>query len=536
MVANLHRPGRMTAAHAEAPPDYPAPVTSYHLRGASPAKTRADAVVVGAHTTGQGVVLADGAEDVADGFGRALRPLLSTLGFTGKAGEVARVPTTGRIASPLLVLVGMGPKADDRAAEILAVRRAAGVASRSTANAASVALALPAGDAALVRTVVEGYLLGGYTYTRYLSKPPDKDKRAGTVSVLSPVARRGEATSAFAEAQVVAEAVNAARDWVNTPPGDLTPPVLADEIVAAVKAAKAPKTQVTVLDDAKLADLGCGGLLGVGGGSSAPPRLVELTYSPAHPLAHVALVGKGITFDSGGLTIKPGSSMDTMKSDMAGAAAVVQATLAAARLGLPIRISAFACLAENMVSGGSMRPGDVLTMYDGQTVEVLNTDAEGRLVLADGLGRAVEQKPDLVIDVATLTGHMVMALGTKVAAVFGDDEVVAGVIEAGRESGERYWPMPIPPDIVERVHGSKIADIAQHDWTRWGGGLLAAGFLREFAGGLPWGHLDIAGPAFQTSGTAGYNPTGATGYAVTTLVDYLRGLSSRPAPDEPSAA
>ena len=514
-------------------------MTSYHLRGASPAKTRADAVVVGAHSSAQGAVLADGGADVADGFGRGLRPLLSTLGFTGKAGEVARVPTAGKIASPLLVLVGMGPQAEDRASELLAVRRAAGVASRSTANAASVALALPAGDPGLVRNVIEGYLLGGYTFTRYLSKPPDKDKRAGTITVLSPVARRGEATTAFEEAQIVAEAVNATRDWVNTPPGDLTPPVLADEMVAAVKAvkgAKAAKTKVTVLDHEKLADLGCGGLLAVGGGSSAPPRLVELTYSPADPVAHVALVGKGITFDSGGLTIKPGSSMETMKCDMAGAAAVVQATLAVARLGLPVKVSAFACLAENMVSGSAMRPGDVLTTYDGQTVEVLNTDAEGRLVLADGLGRAVEQKPDVVIDVATLTGHMTVALGTKVGAVFGDDDVVAGVVGAGRESGERHWPMPIPPDVVERVHGSKIADIAQHDWTRWGGGLMAAAFLREFTGGLPWGHLDVAGPAFQTAATAGYNPTGATGFTVTTLIDYLRAISSRPAPDEPSDA
>jgi leucyl aminopeptidase len=509
-------------------------VTSYHLRGASPAKTRADAVVVGAHSTGQGVALADGADDVAAAFGRALRPLLSTLGFTGKAGEVARVPTGGKIASPLLVVIGLGARPEARAPELLAVRRAAGVASRSTANAASVALALPAGDPGLVRTVLEGYLLGGYTYGRYLSKTPEKS--AGTVTVLSPVARRGEAVTAFEGAQVVAEAVNATRDWVNTPPGDLTPPVLADEIVAAVKATKAPRTTVTVLDEAELAELGCGGLLGVGGGSAAPPRLVELRYSPADAVAHVALVGKGITFDSGGLTIKTGSSMSTMKSDMAGAAAVVQATLVAARLGLPVQVSAFACLAENMVSGSSMRPGDVLTMYDGQTVEVLNTDAEGRLVLADGLGRAVEQHPDVVIDVATLTGHMVMALGTKVAAIFGDDEVVTALVEAGRESGEKHWPMPIPADVVERVHGSKIADIAQHDWTRWGGGLLAAGFLEEFTGGLPWAHLDIAGPSYQTSGTAGYTPTGATGFAVTTLVDYLRGLSCRPAPDGPSDA
>jgi leucyl aminopeptidase len=497
-------------------------VTTYHLRGASPAKTRADAVVVGVVTTSKGVSLAAGAEDVADAFGRSLRPLLSTLGFSGKAGEVARVPTGGRLASPLLVLVGMGPHTDDAAATLLAVRRAAGVAARSTANAASVALALPAEDAPLVRNVVEGYLLGGYTFGRYLSKPPDAT--AGTVTVLSPVARRHEAVAAFEEAQMLAAAVATTRDWVNTPAGDLTPPLLADEIVTA---AKGTGVEVEVLDEAQLRALGCGGLLGVGGGSSAPPRLVELSYSPSAPVGHIALVGKGITFDSGGLTIKPGNGMETMKCDMAGAATVTQATLAIARLGLPVKVSAFACLAENMVSGSSMRPGDVLTIYGGRTVEVLNTDAEGRLVLADGLQRAVERGPDVIIDVATLTGHMVMALGTKVGAAFGDDAVVGRLIEAGRESGEKHWPMPIPTDIVERVHASRIADLAQHDWTRWGGGLLAAAFLREFTDGLPWAHLDIAGPGFNTGPAAGHLTIGGTGFGLTTLVDYARALGAQ---------
>jgi len=495
-------------------------VTSYHLRGASPAKTRADAVVVGAAQSAKGVALADGADDVAAAYGRSLRPLLSTLGFTGKAGEVARIPTHGKLNTPLLVVVGLGKETDDAAARLLAVRRAAGVAARSTNNAASVALALPADDAALVRNVTEGYLLGAYTFGRYLSASPDK--KAGTVTVLSPIARRQEVTTAFEEAQVVAAAVGATRDWVNTPANDLTPPRFADEISAA---AKGTKVTVTVLDEKKLADLGCGGLLGVGGGSSAPPRLVELRYSPSKPVAHVALVGKGITFDSGGLTIKTGHGMETMKCDMAGAATVAQATLAIARLGLPVRVTAYACLAENMVSGTSMRPGDVLTIYGGTTVEMLNADAEGRLVLADGLARAVEQKPDLVIDVATLTGHMVMALGTKVSAVFGSDEVVGPVIEAGRESGEKHWPMPIPPDIVERVHGSKIADLAQHDWVRWGGGLLAAAFLREFTDDVPWAHLDIAGPGFNAGSASGHLTAGGTGFGLTTLVDYARGLS-----------
>jgi leucyl aminopeptidase len=496
-------------------------VTSYHLRGASPAKTRADAVVVGAWKHSRGVTLADGADDVGAAFGRSLRPLLSTLGFTGKAGDVARVPSGGRTASPLLVFVGMGEKPGDRAAEVLAVRRAAGVAARSTANAASVALALPASDAGLVRNVLEGYLLGGYAFSRYQSKTPDK--RAGAVTVLSPVARRQESINAFADAQVVAPAVNAVRDWVNTPAGDLTPPAFADEIT---RAAKGTKVKVTVLDDAALAKLGCGGLLGVGGGSSAPPRLVELRYSPSAPVAHLALVGKGITFDSGGLSIKTAAGMETMKCDMAGAATITQATLAIARLGLPVRVTAYACLAENMVSGSSMRPGDVLTIYGGKTVEVLNTDAEGRLVLADGLVRATEQEPDMIVDVATLTGHMMAALGNRVGAVFGSDEVVEPLVVAARESGEKYWPMPMPQDVVDRVRGSKIADIAQHDWNRWGGGLFAAAFLREFTDGRPWAHLDIAGPGFNNGAAVGHWPPGGTGFALTTLVDYARALGT----------
>ncbi len=497
-------------------------MTSYHLRGASPAKTRADAVVVGAWKAASGAALADGAEDVGSAFGRTLRPLLSTLGFTGKTGEVARVPTGGKLSSPLLVLVGMGERPKERPAEILACRRAAGVAARSTANAASVALALPSGDAGLVRNVLEGYLLGGYSFSRYQSKDPEK--RAGTVTVLSPVARRGDATTAFDEAQVVAAAVNGVRDWVNTPPCDLTPPAFADQIA---KAAKGTRVKATVLDESALAELGCGGLLGVGGGSSAPPRLVELRYSPASPVTHLALVGKGITFDSGGLSIKTAKGMETMKCDMAGAATIVQATLAIAELGLPVRVTAYACLAENMVSGSSMRPGDVLSIYGGKTVEVLNTDAEGRLVLADGLARALEQDPDVIIDVATLTGHMMQALGNRVGAVFGSDEVVDLLVVAGRESGEKLWRMPMPQDVVDRVHGSKIADLAQHDWVRWGGGLFAAAFLREFTGDRPWAHLDMAGPAFNNGTSSGHWTPGGTGFALTTLVDYARALGAQ---------
>jgi leucyl aminopeptidase len=499
-------------------------VTTYTLRNASPAKTRCDAVVVGVLQTSDGPQLAEGGAEVAKAYGRKLRPLLATLGVTGKAGEALKVPTGGTISSPLLVLVGVG-----RTADAAAVRRAAGVGARAVTNAASVAVALPADTPELVRAVTEGHELGGYTFTAYKTKGEDGEdasKAPGEVVVLSPAARRKEAVTAFEEARVVSRAVAATRDWVNIPAGDLTPPTFAAAVVDATqqltKGRGAPKVSVRVLDEQELAELGCGGILGVGAGSAAPPRLVELTYAPKRAQRHVALVGKGITFDSGGLSIKPAQSMHEMKSDMAGAAAVVHATLAAAELGLPVAVSTFVPMAENMISGSSIRPGDVLTTYGGTTVEVLNTDAEGRLVLADAMVRATERGPDVLLDVATLTGHMVVALGDKVSGVMGSEEVVADVLAAARSAGEEMWPMPIPDGMKERIHSSKIADLAQHDWIRWGGGLFAAAFLREFTGGLPWAHLDIAGPSFNSGGPSGHVTAGGTGAAVATLVDYLR--------------
>ncbi|WP_183101314.1 leucyl aminopeptidase [Nocardioides pelophilus] len=501
-------------------------MTSFALRTASPAKTRAEAVVVGVVPGQSGRAgtarLAAGGEDVAKAYGRRLAPLLATLGLTGKPGEVAKVPTSGTIGSPLLVLVGLGADPDP-----MAVRRAAGAAARAVTNAASVAVALPADTPELVRAVLEGYRLGGYTFTRY--KSSSAPSSPAEIVVLSAAARRKETVAAFDDAQLVVEAVVAARDWVNTPPGDLTPAVFADEIVAAVKAVKGLKAKV--YDEAQLAELGCGGILGVGAGSDAPPRLVELDYRPQGATTHLALVGKGITFDSGGLTIKPAASMPTMKEDMAGAAAVVQAVITIARLGLPVRVTGIAALAENMVGGASFRPGDVLTTYGGKTVEISNTDAEGRLVLADALGRAAERKPDLIVDIATLTAHMSLALGDRMCGVMGDDGTVDRVLAAAEVAGEEAWPMPIPEHMEERIRTTKIADLSQHDWIRWGGGLFAAAFLREFTDGLPWAHLDIAGPAFNKGGPTGHWTSGATGYGVATLIELARSLAD-PAPTQ----
>ena len=500
-------------------------MTAYNLRSASPAKTRADAVVIGIVQHEKGARVAPGGEDVAKAYGRKFQPLLATLGVTGKPGEVHKIPTSGTLSSPLLILTGVGKVPD-----ATAVRRAAGVAARAATNAVSVAVALPADTPELVRAVTEGHALGGYTFTTYKRDSKKATDTAATVTVLSPGARRKEVTTAFEEAQVVAAAVATTRDWVNVPPGDLTPPAFADAVSGAVaalgKGRGAPKVKIVVHDEKSLAELGCGGILGVGQGSSAPPRLVELTWSPKGATSHIALVGKGVTFDSGGLSIKPAQGMNTMKCDMAGAAAVVQATLAIAALGLPIKVSTFVPMAENMVSGDATRPGDVLTMYGGTTVEVLNTDAEGRLILADALVRATEQKPDVILDVATLTGHMVLALGERIGGVLGTEEVVDAVVAAGTVAGEAQWPMPIPESMNERIHSSKIADLAQHDWVRWGGGLYAAAFLREFTAGMPWAHLDIAGPAFNGGGPFGHVTSGGTGFAVATLVDYARSLSS----------
>jgi leucyl aminopeptidase len=503
-------------------PQY-ADVVTYALRHASPAKTRAEAVVVGVIQGAKGPELAPGAEDVEAAFGRRLRPLLSTLGVTGKAGEVTRLPVGEEMPTSLLVLIGLG-----KAADTSAVRRAAGAAARAVPNATSVAIALPADSSALVKAVLEGYELGGYRFTTYKADSSGSDETPAapaTVTVLSAGAREAEIKEAFEAARLESAAVVTIRDWVNTPPADLTPPTFADRVVTAADGV--PQVSVTVHDDAALAELGCGGILGVGAGSDAAPRLVELVYSPADPVAHVALVGKGITFDTGGYTLKPGNSMSSMKSDMAGAATVVQAALVAAALELPVKISVFAPMAENMISGSAMRPGDVLRIYGGTTVEVSNTDAEGRLVLADALVRATEVEPDAIIDVATLTGAMVVALGDRITGVMGSEETVADVLAAAERAGEDMWPMPIPEPIVERVHSSKVADLAQHDWVRWGGGLYAAAFLKEFTAGLPWAHLDIAGPSWHGGAASGHLTPGGTGAALTTLVEYIRTLSAK---------
>jgi leucyl aminopeptidase len=328
--------------------------------------------------------------------------------------------------------------------------------------------------------------------------------------------------SGAAGARDVATATTPARDLINTPPAFKRPPALAERVSELVG-----PTEITarVLGLEELAKGGFGGLVGVARGSSSEPRLVELSYpGRGHTDDHVVLVGKGITFDSGGLSLKPSSAMTTMKSDMSGAAAVVGALLAAAERALAPRVTGLLALAENMPGGDATRVSDVLTHRNGTTVEVMNTDAEGRLVLADALSYGQELAPSAMVDVATLTGAQISALGRRIAAVLGtDDALVAALEQAGERAGERLWRLPLPADYREQLR-SEVADLKNIGKGGEAGTIVAALFLREFVDDVPWAHLDIAGPAFSDTSDGGLVAKGATGFGVRTLVEYLETL------------
>ena len=510
-------------------------VASLTLSAKSPAAIKADAVVVavaaGAGTAGPRML---GADTLPDALRASLTAALRPLGVTGAVDQVHRVPSAGALAAPVVVLTGVGEVRGTRPVSTETLRRAAGAATRTLTGLATVALALPAPDAAALGAVAEGALLGAYAFERYRTTSATPAKAPVTaVVVLTPSTRNAEVKAAVARAEVIAEAVNATRDLVNTAPADLYPAVFADAALAAV--ADLPVT-ASVLDERKLVRGGYGGLIGVGKGSARPPRLVRLDYAPNGAQAHLAYVGKGITFDSGGLSIKPAAGMELMKSDMSGAAAVLSVVVAAARLGLPVRVTGWLALAENMPSGTAQRPSDVLTIRGGKTVEVLNTDAEGRLVLADALVAAGEDSPDLIVDVATLTGAQMVALGNRVSAIMAnDDDLRDRIHRISDEVGEQFWPMPLPAELRSSLD-SAVADIANLG-ERFGGMLSAGIFLAEFvperpstggdAGGkLPWAHLDIAGPAFNAGSGHGYTPVGGTGVAVRTLLGLLEDVAT----------
>ena len=324
------------------------------------------------------------------------------------------------------------------------------------------------------------------------------------------------------ETLITIDATNLARDWVNTPALDKAPEELARRIEeAATEAGLA----VEVWDELRIVDEKLGALLGVAAGSDRPPRLVIIEHTPDEPAAHLGLVGKGITFDSGGLSIKTAQYMEEMKDDMSGAAVVTAATIAIARLGLPIRVTTVVPLTDNAVGGKATRPGDVLRPVAGPTIEVLNTDAEGRLILADGLGIVRRYEPDMIVDVATLTGAAHVALGDKVAAVFAsDEEVAASILLAASRAGEHFWELPLFKDYKKSME-SDIADLKNISGGRYGGAITAALFLSSYVDDAKWAHLDIAGPA-RTRETSGEHVKGASGVGVRTLVELARSMTA----------
>jgi leucyl aminopeptidase len=496
-------------------------VTSLSLAADAPTSVKADALVVGVAEGPKGLVLVPPADAAASALGKGFATALAGLGATGKAEEVTRVANLGGQGPAIIVAVGLGDEAAKGAAyDTELLRRATGAAVRALAGTRKVAVALPATDADAVRAIGEGAALGAYTFTAYRSasagdhKPPVE-----AVVVIVADAKDKETKAALHRAGVVARAVMLTRDLVNTPPSDLRPDGLAE--VARTEAGGAG-VSVEILDEKALRKGGYGGILGVGQGSDAPPRLVHLSYRGGRGAkTTVALIGKGITFDSGGLSLKPAAAMEEMKMDMGGAAAVIATVRAAAELKLAVNVEAWIPMAENMPSGAAIRPSDVLTMRSGLRVEVTNTDAEGRLILADAIARAAEDKPDIILDVATLTGAQLIALGARTTGVMGnDDDLRTEVVDAAIRAGEPSWAMPLPAELRKGLD-SEIADLV-NSGPREGGMLTAGIFLREFVpAGVRWAHLDIAGPAYNSGTAYGYTPHGGTGAAVRTFVQFL---------------
>ncbi|HET9260855.1 MAG TPA: leucyl aminopeptidase [Acidimicrobiia bacterium] len=443
-----------------------------------------------------------GSEEVLESVDRAV---LEAAGFDGKPGQTITLPHGDAAA---VILVGVGSEVSFEN-----LKNASGNAVRAVKTRRGVTLLAAAGIEGATRAVVEGSLLGGYEYRSY--------KTEGEALAITDIEVVDGDDDELTAAQIMAEVTAMARDWVNAPAKDLSPQQFADQIAANASDAS---VEVEIWERGRIESESLGGLLGVAAGSDRDPRLVILTYRPDGAAAHLALVGKGITFDSGGLSLKTAQFMEEMKDDMSGAAAVVAATIGIARLGLPVSITAITPLTDNAVGGDATRPGDVLRPVQGPTIEVLNTDAEGRLILADGLGLAHRYEPDLTIDVATLTGAAVVALGKQISAVFASDSDVADlVLDAAARAGEEFWPMPLFKGYRKSID-SNIADIKNVSGSRYGGAIVAALFLAEYAGDVPWAHLDIAGPA-RSLETAGELVKGGSGVSVRTLIEVARGMA-----------
>lgn len=441
---------------------------------------------------------------------------LKTLGAKGSTEQLTRVLVPSLPVASVLT-VGLGKDRDQWPAD--AIRRAAGVAARALNGTETVVTTLSELD---VAAAVEGLILGAYRFSEFRSaKTAPKEAGLTALTVLSTA---DDAETATARGIDVATAVATARDLVNTPPSHLFPGEFAKRAKAL---GKSVGLEVEVLGKKELEEAGFGGIVGVGKGSSRGPRLVRLTYRCGKKNAKkVALVGKGITFDTGGISIKPAANMHQMTSDMGGAAAVIATVVLAARQKLAVDVVATVPMAENMPSSTAQRPGDVLTQYGGTTIEVLNTDAEGRLILADGIVRACEDNPDYLIETSTLTGAQLVALGSRTPGVMGSDEFRDRVAKLSQEVGENAWPMPLPEELKDDLK-STVADLANVSGARNAGMLVAGVYLREFvADGVQWAHLDVAGPAYNTGGPWGYTGKGGTGVPTRTMFAVLEDIAA----------
>ena len=441
---------------------------------------------------------------------------LRALGAKGGAEQVTRLIAPSLPVSSVLA-VGLGKPRDEWPADV--IRKASGTAARALSGTESVITALSELDAA---AAVEGLILGAYRFAEFRSaKTAPKDKGLRKITALSTAK---DAKKLVARGTAIATAVATARDFVNTPPSHLFPAEYAKRAKAFGEAAG---LTVEVLDEKALEKQGYGGIIGVGKGSSRPPRLVRLTYRSGKRNAKlVALIGKGITFDTGGISIKPAASMHHMTSDMGGSAAVIATVALAAQLNLGVDVIATVPIAENMPSSTAQRPGDVLTQYGGITVEVLNTDAEGRLILADAIVRACEDDPDYLIETSTLTGAQTVALGARIPGVMGSEQFRDRVAAISQDVGENGWPMPLPDELKDDLK-STVADLANVSGQRFAGMLVAGVYLREFvADGVEWVHIDVAGPAYNTGGPWGYTGKGGTGVPARTMFAVLEDIAA----------
>lgn len=464
--------------------------------------------------------------ELDDALGGALRTAIKDEDFAGKRDATLAVMTYGKLPARKVLLIGLGPLAKVTPVELRqAAARAAKAANADKATKLHLALR-GKGEPAELRAAAEGVSLGAYRFTKYLTgeRRPKKELEAVTLGLrgVKSVKATSEQKHAIGQGEAVASSINLARNLVNEPPNELTPAALAD---AAVEVGKSHGLKVTVWDRQKLRAEGMKLLEAVGRGSRNEPRFIHITYKPEKARkgrARIALVGKGLTFDSGGLCIKPAPGMGDMKSDMGGAALAVGAMAAIGALKPDVEVHALIAAAENMPDGDAYRPGDVWGSLDGKTVEIINTDAEGRLVLADALAYARKLEPDLIVDHATLTGACLVALGTSTAGFYcNDEEVSKKYLDAARVAGEAMWRMPLIEELREGLK-SDVADL-KHTGDRYGGSIIGALFLREFVGDRKWIHLDIAGPAYLDRVTP-LGPKGGTGYGILSFLQYIDSL------------